>query len=165
MISSQLMKLWLSSLPLLLLLVTDRVNGTDISRCPLYQQYFQKILGYRPDFQLIGNTHELYPPANSDTFPTNGNDINATAYAVQNYNNGGRRDAINVDCWQRCRDNVECSGYVLFLNVSQCYGISQINRSSPLYTPMLSAGLLLDTNSVYFEKICLSDGELVIDTY
>lgn len=165
--------LWLSlSLPLLLLillpfLIIDRANSADISRCPPYQQYFQKTLGYRPDFQLIGNTHDLFPlsAATDDDPNASGGGCGGGAYAAAaaaDCDDGGpRRDAINVDCWQRCYENVECGGYVLFLNVSQCFGVTQTNRSSRFYTPTRSRRLLLDTNAVYFEKICLTDGELV----
>lgn len=140
----------------------------DIARCPRHQQYFQKILGYRPDFQLIGSTHELFPTTTTTTtLAPGGNDINATAFSRDlNASNGGaemaRRDAINADCWQLCSEAAECAGYVLFLNVSQCFGVTQHNRTSKFYTPLRSRGLLLDSNSVYFEKICLGNGESTV---
>lgn len=138
----------------------ELLAAADISRCPRHQQYFQKILGYRPDFQLIGNTHELLPTTTTTTLSPDGNDINATAFS-HDMQQQPRRDAINADCWQRCSEAPECAGYVLFVNVSQCFGVTQHNRTSKFYTPLRSSGLLLDSNSVYFEKICMGNGECV----
>lgn len=136
----------------------------DIIRCPLFHQYFQKVLGYRPDFQLIGNTHDLLRPPTTTLSP-NGNDINATLFSQLTQGNVARLDdaestdqANNIDCWLRCKSDIECSGYVLFLNVSRCFGLTFHDKSSKLYTPIDSDRLVLDTNAVYFEKICLTNG-------
>lgn len=136
------------------------VPPVDIIRCPLYNQYFQKVLGFRPDFQLIGNTHDLLHPT-ATTLPPNGNDINATEFSHQTtrllIDTTDR--AINIDCWLKCKQDIECSGYVLFLNVSRCFGLTPRDKTSQLYTPIDSDRLVLDTNAVYFEKICLANGK------
>lgn len=130
----------------------------DIIRCPLYNQYFQKVLGYRPDFQLIGNTHDLLHP-NPTTVSPNGNDINATEFSQARLLLDTTDQANNIDCWLKCKQDIECSGYVLFLNVSRCFGLTPRDKGSKLYTPIESDRLVLDTNAVYFEKICLTNGK------
>lgn len=130
----------------------------DIIRCPIYNQYFQKILAYRPDFQLIGNTHDLLHPITTTVSP-NGNDINATEFNRLLIDTTDQ--ANNIDCWLKCKDDIECSGYVLFLNVSRCFGLTSREKSSKFYTPINSDRLVLDTNAVYFEKICLTNGKCI----
>lgn len=55
---------------------------------------------------------------------------------------------------------------MLFLNVSRCFGLTTRDKTSRLYTPVVDSNrLVLDTNAVYFEKICLTNGKTYIYIY
>lgn len=106
-------------------------------QCSIHQLYFQKILGYRP----LLTTERL------------------------NVNNLLYRDiehqipsAINIKCWEICKQDYDCSGYILFINLSECYGFT-INEKSKHYYNLTNSTLVQDQNAVYFEKICLKNGK------
>lgn len=113
--------------------------SASITRCPLYRQYFQKILSYRPIITTeIGPSSKLINSNNQQLL------------------------AINVDCWAKCKQDIECSGYVLFFNSTECYGFTKYEKSNKYYIPINSDTLEQDSNAVYFEKICLNNGKYQI---
>jgi hypothetical protein len=100
----------------------------------LYQQHFEKVIGYRP-------------PSISLT------DINLIKRASPQPN--GLPNAVNRECWTICKNDPDCSGYILFYNSSECYGFTRNERNQRYEYIRDGERLKPDSDAVYFEKICL----------
>lgn len=112
------------------------IAGVFPYKCAVHQLHFQKVLGFRPQFHSASPAHLLHHDAQST--------------------------AINQICLAKCRDDIECSSYVLFFNTSECYGFSLHDRSTR-YEPLRPTDdLVADSMAVYFEKICLSGESMAL---
>lgn len=97
---------------------------------------FIKIIGFRPAIEKFSHIL-LRGNNNTDSYTTN---------------------TINLKCWDLCKNDQDCSGYVIFYTTSECYGFTQ-NSRSPNYDYLDTAiDLIPDSNAIYFEKKCL-DGK------
>lgn len=128
----------------------------SIFRCPLYRQFFQKILGFRPSVNRLNDTSFLYKTTPNVSNYIDHNTINNRFIPLTQ---DLPRLAINLDCWQKCKDDIECSGYVLFFNATVCYGFTKNDKSRRHLTLLMNDSLVQDSSAVYFEKICLNNGK------
>lgn len=128
----------------------------SIFRCPLYRQYFQKILGFRPSVITLNHTSFLYGTTPNASNYINDNTINNKFIPLSQ---DQPRLAINLECWQKCKDDIECSGYVLFFNATVCSGFTKNDKSRRHLTLLMNDSLVQDSSAVYFEKICLNNGK------
>lgn len=102
--------------------------------CPLYSTHFQKIIGYKPTIVSLSSTSLIYKGIERYSPPM----------------------AINDYCYKICQQDNCCFSYVLYFNVSECYGFtkcSQTNNYELLKDEFL---LVADNNAIYFEKFCMS---------
>lgn len=100
-------------------------------KCPVHQLYFEKVLGHRPAVQL-------------------------TKLLVQRQNG-----VTSLECWETCRNDLDCSSFIFFLSSLQCFGFTR-NENSEKYQLLNESAdeFITDSNVIYFEKICL-DGNLL----
>ena len=106
----------------------------------MYRLHFEKVLGYRPlatDASTAENS--IYNRNNLLYHETVKNDSLVS---------------VNLECWKLCKSNIECLGYILFYNTSDCYSLTPNQRQMDLDNE--STKLVADVNAVYFQKICLN---------
>lgn len=70
--------------------------------------------------------------------------------------------AINLNCWKICKEDKRCFSYVLYFNVSECYGFTKDSQNI-IYEQLRDDSVLVpDNNAIYFEKFCMPGMNIMI---
>lgn len=132
-------------LTFILLVLLKLSTANTLKQCPDYQIHFEKILGFRP------------PPVLSQTYGAPLGEKILYKYFHQ------VPSVINLSCMELCKNDINCDGYVLNFNKSECYGYTSNERQLDVHNFRQADDheLVEDINVVYFVKTCLSSESIL----
>lgn len=108
-------------------------------KCPFNQVHFEKIIGYRPSTSAIKNENIIL---------------------CQSYNQ--IPSIINLQCMEKCKNDHNCEGYVLNVNLSnrssECYAFisSEQGLESHNFQNFNDHELEEDKSVIFFIKTCMN---------
>ncbi|EDV42528.1 uncharacterized protein Dana_GF18034 [Drosophila ananassae] len=134
---------------ILILLLQQNVADALLLQCPLHQMQLQKIVGFRPPLEYMGEDNLIYAPPSTPT--SNFKDRNRRE---------GRQDRQDETpasqvCWRICNEDPDCIAYVHLLDTDECHGYSYFERSSRYLPISGELPLVADGEAVFYEKTCL----------
>lgn len=143
---------WLCKLvfsAILIVLLQQNVADALLLQCPLHQMQLQKIVGFRPPLEYMGEDNLIYAPPSTPT--SNFKDRNRRE---------GRHDRQDETpasqvCWHICTEDPDCIAYVHLLDTDECHGYSYFERSSRYLPISGELPLVADGEAVFYEKTCL----------
>ncbi|XP_017103385.2 uncharacterized protein [Drosophila bipectinata] len=139
---------WLCKLVFLAILLPLSVADALLLQCPLHQMQLQKIVGFRPPLEYLGEGNLIYaPPATP-----------ATNFKDRSRREGqDRQDETPASqvCWRICNEDPDCIAYVHLLDTDECHGYSYFERSSRYLPISGELPLVADAEAVFYEKTCL----------
>lgn len=107
--------------------------AANLSECPINSIYFQKVIGYKPATVSLSSSSLIYK----------GSDRYSPPKAVNDY------------CYKICQQDKYCFSYVVYFNVSECYGFTKTSQFSIYELLKEDSILAADNNAIYFEKFCM----------